>query len=94
MLSRASSAARNLEYRHRRCCKYTARIEASPQTWVGILISADVRLLDGRFKLRQLPPEYVKGKAEAVVSFAVEAFSEVQSASQASKHGLSRQCSR
>jgi adenylate cyclase len=58
-----------------------ARIESlTRKHGVGILISADVRpALDGRFKLRQLPPEYVKGKAEPVVSFAVEAFSEVQS---------------
>jgi len=55
-----------------------ARIESlTRKHGVGILISADVRpALDGRFKLRQLPPEYVKGKAEAILSFAVEAFSE------------------
>ncbi len=55
-----------------------ARIESLTRKHdVGILISADVRpALDGRFRLRQLPPEYVKGKAEPVVSFAVEAFSE------------------
>ena len=55
-----------------------ARIESlTRKHGVGILISADVRAaLDGRFKLRELPSEYVKGKAEPVVSFAVEAFSE------------------
>jgi class 3 adenylate cyclase len=57
-----------------------ARIESlTRKHGVGILISADVRpALDGRFKLRELPPEHVKGKAEPVVSFAVEAFSESQ----------------
>ena len=58
-----------------------ARIEnLTRKHGVDILISADVRpALDGRFKLRQLPPEYVKGKAEPVVSFAVESFCESQS---------------
>lgn len=53
-----------------------ARIESlTRKHGVGILISADVRpALDRRFTLRQLPPEYVKGKAEPVVTFAVEAF--------------------
>jgi class 3 adenylate cyclase len=53
-----------------------ARIESlTRKHGVDILISADVRpALDRRFKLRQLPPEYVKGKAEPVVTFAVEAF--------------------
>jgi class 3 adenylate cyclase len=53
-----------------------ARIEGlTRKHGVDILISADVRpALDRRFKLRQLPPEYVKGKAEPVVTFAVEAF--------------------
>jgi adenylate cyclase len=57
-----------------------ARIESlTRKHGVGILISADVRpALDGRFQLRELPPEYVKGKTEAVVSFAVDAFSESQ----------------
>ena len=57
-----------------------ARIESlTRKHGVAILISADVRpALDGRFKLRELPPEYVKGKSEPVVSFAVEAFSESQ----------------
>jgi class 3 adenylate cyclase len=42
---------------------------------VDILISADVRsALDGRFQVRELPPEYVKGKAEPIVTFAVESF--------------------
>jgi class 3 adenylate cyclase len=42
---------------------------------VDILISAAVRpALDGRFQLRQLPSEYVKGKAEPIITFAVEAF--------------------
>jgi adenylate cyclase len=41
-----------------------ARIESLTRKHaVDILISADVRpALDGRFKLRQLPPEYVKGR--------------------------------
>lgn len=53
-----------------------ARIESlTRKHGVDILISADVRpALDRRFKLRQLPPEYVKGKAEPVVTYAVEAF--------------------
>ncbi|HET7238607.1 MAG TPA: adenylate/guanylate cyclase domain-containing protein, partial [Terrimicrobiaceae bacterium] len=53
-----------------------ARIESlTRKHGVDILISADVRpALDRRFQLRQLPPEYVKGKAEPVVTFAVEAF--------------------
>ncbi len=57
-----------------------ARIESlTRKHGVAILISADVRpALDGRFKLRQLPPEYVKEKSEPVVSSAVEAFSESQ----------------
>ena len=43
-----------------------ARIESlTRKHGVDILISADVRpALDGRFMVRQLPPEYVKGKAE------------------------------
>jgi class 3 adenylate cyclase len=55
-----------------------ARIESlTRKHGVSILISADVRpALDVRFQLRQLPPEYVKGKAEPIVSFAVEGFSE------------------
>jgi adenylate cyclase len=53
-----------------------ARIESlTRKHGVGILISAEVRpALDRRFQLRQLPPEYVKGKAEPVVTFAVEGF--------------------
>ena len=53
-----------------------ARIESlTRKHQVDILISAEVRpALDDRFKLRQLPPEHVKGKAEPVVTFAVEAF--------------------
>jgi class 3 adenylate cyclase len=53
-----------------------ARIETlTRKHGVDILISADVRpALDTRFKLRQLPPEFVKGKSEPVVTFAVEAF--------------------
>ena len=53
-----------------------ARIESLTRKHaVDILISADVRpALDGRFKLRQLPPEYVKGKADPIITFAVEAF--------------------
>ena len=42
---------------------------------VDILISADVRsALDGRFQVRELAPEHVKGKAEPIVTFAVEGF--------------------
>jgi class 3 adenylate cyclase len=53
-----------------------ARIEnLTRKHGVDILISADVRLaLDGRFEVRELPSEYVKGKAEPIVTFAVEAF--------------------
>jgi adenylate cyclase len=53
-----------------------ARIESlTRKHGVDILISADVRpALDSRFKVRELPPEYVKGKAEPVATFAVEAF--------------------
>jgi class 3 adenylate cyclase len=53
-----------------------ARIESlTRKHGVDILISTDVRsALDDRFKVRELPPEYVKGKAEPVVTFAVEAF--------------------
>ena len=53
-----------------------ARIESlTRKHGVGILISADVRpALDSRFKVRELPPEYVKGKTDPVVTFAVEAF--------------------
>lgn len=53
-----------------------ARIEnLTRKHGVDILISADVRsALDGRFQVRELPPEYVKGKAEPIVTFAVEAF--------------------
>jgi len=53
-----------------------ARIEnLTRKHGVDILISAEVRpALDDRFKLRELPPEYVKGKAEPVVTFAVEDF--------------------
>jgi class 3 adenylate cyclase len=51
-----------------------ARIESlTRKHGVDILISADVRpALDGRFMVRQLPPEYVKGKAEPILAFAVE----------------------
>ena len=42
---------------------------------VDILISADVRsALDGRFQVRELAPEHVKGKAEPIATFAVEGF--------------------
>jgi class 3 adenylate cyclase len=42
---------------------------------VDILISADVRsALDGRFQVRELAPEHVKGKAEPIITFAVEGF--------------------
>ena len=32
------------------------------------------RWLDGHFEVRDLPPEHVKGKAEPIVTFAVEGF--------------------
>jgi class 3 adenylate cyclase len=53
-----------------------ARIESlTRKHGVDILISADVRpALDGRFQVRELPPEHVKGKAEPIVTFAVEGF--------------------
>jgi class 3 adenylate cyclase len=53
-----------------------ARIESlTRKHGVDILISADVRpALDDRFQVRELPPEYVKGKAEPIVTFAVEGF--------------------
>ncbi len=53
-----------------------ARIEnLTRKHGVDILISADVcRALDSRFRVRALPPVYVKGKAEAIVTFAVEGF--------------------
>ena len=53
-----------------------ARIEnLTRKHGVDILISAEVRpALDGRFEVRELPPEYVKGKAEPIVTFAVEGF--------------------
>jgi class 3 adenylate cyclase len=55
-----------------------ARIESlTRKHGVHILISAEVRpALDGRFQVRQLPPEHVKGKAEPIVAFAVEGFRE------------------
>ena len=53
-----------------------ARIEnLTRKHGVDILISAEVRpALDGRFEVRELPPEHVKGKAEPIVTFAVEGF--------------------
>ena len=53
-----------------------ARIEnLTRKHGVDILISADVRpALDGRFRVRELPPEHVKGKTEPIVTFAVEGF--------------------
>jgi class 3 adenylate cyclase len=53
-----------------------ARIEnLTRKHGVDILISAEVRpALDGRFEVRDLPPEHVKGKAEPIVTFAVEGF--------------------
>ena len=42
---------------------------------VDILISAEVRAaLDKRFMVRELSPEYVKGKSEPLVTYAVECF--------------------
>lgn len=53
-----------------------ARIEnLTRKHGVDILISADVRsALDGRFAVRELPPEHVKGKAESIATFAVDRF--------------------
>jgi adenylate cyclase len=53
-----------------------ARIESlTRKHGVAILISADVRpALDGRFQVRELAPEHVKGKTEPIVTFAVEGF--------------------
>ncbi len=42
---------------------------------VDILISTEVRsALDSRFTVKELPPEYVKGKSEPLVTYAVENF--------------------
>jgi adenylate cyclase len=44
---------------------------------VAILVSAEVRAsLDGRFQVRELPPQQVKGKAAPIQTFAVEDFAE------------------
>lgn len=44
---------------------------------VAILVSAEVRLsLDGRFRVRALPPQQVKGKSAPIETFAVEGFAE------------------
>ena len=44
---------------------------------VAILVSAEVRSsLDGRFRVRALPPQQVKGKAAPIQTFAVECFAE------------------
>ena len=53
-----------------------ARIEnLTRKHGVDILIGAEVRpALDGRFEVRDLPPEQVKGKAEPIDTFAVEGF--------------------
>ena len=53
-----------------------ARIEnLTRKHGVDILISADVRsALDGRFAVREFPPEHVKGKAESIATFAVDRF--------------------
>jgi class 3 adenylate cyclase len=42
---------------------------------VDILISSEVRsALDSRFTVKELPPEYVKGKSEPLVTYAIEGF--------------------
>ena len=53
-----------------------ARIESlTRKHGVNLLITSDVRpALDARFQLRELPAEYVKGKAEPIVTFSVEGF--------------------
>ena len=53
-----------------------ARVEGLTRTHgVDILVTSDVqKTLDARFVLREMPPTVVKGKAEPVATYAVEAF--------------------
>jgi adenylate cyclase len=55
-----------------------ARIEGLTRRCdTDLLVSAAVReSLDERFRLRELPPQEVKGRVEKVVTYAVEGFAE------------------